>query len=559
LGEDASTDVTDEHQIWSIALDWLSQPIAVLNAGGMVVYCNRAWLEHRQSNLGGWFVEGFSGSAYRAETQADVAAALQRTLAGADATQSAIYARGDGSQTHWHRLTLRRFQVKDQSYVLVRHEDVGELKRLEAELQRQSELAQLADEAVQRVREDEQRSKLALEVNNVSVWDFDALSRTVVGSKRWLELWDAPADQSEPRRSGIPLPIQRIHPDELPQFLHDWYELLAGVRQVLEVGVNVLVGSDYRYMRLRGRVVERDAAGTAMRVVGTLVDIHDARRMQMQAANASKLESIGELAAGIPHEINTPTQYVGDNVRFLGDVFGTLQRCVDELSQLSEEQGDSIPAERVRRCVEKADMPYLREEIPKAIAQSLEGIQRIAKIVAAMKEFSHPGQEQTPTDLNHAITNAITVATNEWKYVAKVETQLDSSLPDVPVVLGEFNQVILNMVVNAAHAIDETRAQHPTRIGTIRIVTRRLPDWAEINISDDGCGMPKNIHDKIFDPFFTTKPVGKGTGQGLAIAHNVIVKRHRGSIAVQSEPGQGTTFTIRVPLEVKEGPVENVA
>jgi signal transduction histidine kinase len=544
--------VTDEHQIWSIGLDWLPQPIAVLNAAGMVVYCNRAWLAHRQSNLGGWFIEAFSGSAFGPQARTDVAAALQLALSSADAERSAIYAHGDGQEAHWYQVSLRRFQVREQSYVVVRHEDITRLQRLEAEVQRQIELAKLAEAALQRVRENELRWKLALEVNNVSVWDFDALARTVVGSKRWLELWEVHPGEPELRRSGIPLPIERIQPDELPQFLHDWYELLAGMLPALELGVNVRVLGDYRYMRLRGRVVEHDAAGTALRVVGTLVDIHDARRMQMLAANASKLESIGELAAGIAHEINTPTQYVGDNVRFLGDVFATLQQCVDELSRMSEEQRESIPTERLRRVVEKADMPYLLEEIPKAIAQSLEGIQRIAKIVAAMKEFSHPSQERTPTDLNHAITNTITVATNEWKYVAKVETQLDASLPLVPVVLGEFNQVILNMVVNAAHAIAETRAQHPTRIGTIRIVTRRLPDWAEITICDDGCGMPNQIHDKIFDPFFTTKPVGKGTGQGLAIAHNVIVKRHHGTIALKSEPGQGTTFTIRVPLELRE-------
>jgi signal transduction histidine kinase len=541
--------VTDEHHIWSIALDWLPQPIAILNSAGMVVYCNRAWLAHRQSNLGGWFLEAFSVSAYRPEARVDVGAALQAATTGADAEQSAIYAYGETPEPHWYRVSLRRFAVRDQSYLLARHEDITDLHRLETELLRRAELNNIAEQTVRRVREDEVRWKLALEVNNVAVWDFDALSRTVVGSKRWSELWDAGDDA--PKRSGIPLPIHRIEPNELPQFMHDWYELLAGTLPAIEVGVNVLVLDDYRYMRLRGRVVDRDSSGTALRVVGTLVDIHDARRMQMQAANASKLESIGELAAGIAHEINTPTQYVGDNVRFLGDVFGTLQQCVDELSRLSEDQRESIPAASVRNCVDKADMPYLREEIPKAITQSLEGVQRIAKIVSAMKEFSHPSQEQTPTDLNHAISNTITVATNEWKYVAKVETQLDESLPLVPVVPGEFNQVILNIVVNAAHAIGETRSQHPTRIGNIRIVTRRLPDWAEIIISDDGCGMPKTIHDKIFDPFFTTKPVGKGTGQGLAIAHNVIVKHHRGTIAVKSEVGMGTTFTIRVPLQAK--------
>jgi signal transduction histidine kinase len=197
-------------------------------------------------------------------------------------------------------------------------------------------------------------------------------------------------------------------------------------------------------------------------------------------------------------------------------------------------------------------MSYLCEEIPKAIAQSLDGIQRIAKIVGAMKEFSHPGQERTPTDINHAITNTITVATNEWKYVAKIETDLDSTLPAVPVVPGEFNQVILNIIVNAAHAIAQARGRDETRMGKICISTRRAPEWAEILISDDGCGMPPHVQERIFDPFFTTKAVGKGTGQGLSIAHNVIVKKHRGSILVSSEPGRGTTFTIRLPLEINE-------
>jgi signal transduction histidine kinase len=550
--------VTDEHQLWSIGLDLLPQPIAILNSAGSVVYCNRAWLEHRQSNLGGRFLEASSGSTYRPDARSQITALFESAVTGGGEVQSAMVAYGDTADPRWYRLSVRRFQAKDQVYVLACHEDITDLRRLEIELQHQVLVAKAAEQMAQRVREDEERWKLALEVNNVAVWDFDALSRTVIGSKRWSELWGTADADTQRKRSGIPLPIQKINADELPQFLHDWYELLAGTRPAIETGIHVLVLDDYRYMRLRGRVVERDASGTALRVVGTLVDIHDARRMQMQAANASKLESIGELAAGIAHEINTPTQYVGDNVRFLGDVFATLEQCVNELATLSEQQRDSIPSASIRSCVQKADLPYLREEIPKAIAQSLEGVQRIAKIVSAMKEFSHPSQEQTPTDLNHAIANTLTVATNEWKYVAVVDTQLDSTLPLVPVVPGEFNQVILNMVVNAAHAIAETRVQHPTRMGIIRIITRRLPDWAEISISDDGCGMASNIHDKIFDPFFTTKPVGKGTGQGLAIAHNVIVKRHHGTIGVRSEPGIGTTFTIRVPLEVKEA-AESVA
>jgi signal transduction histidine kinase len=333
---------------------------------------------------------------------------------------------------------------------------------------------------------------------------------------------------------------------------------LDGTQQSLETGVRLRVAENYRYMRMRGRVVRRDATGAPLRVVGTLVDIHEARLMQTQAANASKLESIGELAAGIAHEINTPTQYVGDNVRFLGDAFQNVQQYMDKLKALIAQHGEAVPSASLREQLDKADLPYLCEEIPKAIAQSLDGIQRIAKIVGAMKEFSHPGQERTPTDINHAIANTITVATNEWKYVAKIETDLDSSLPAVPVVPGEFNQVILNIIVNAAHAIAEARGSDVTRLGKICVTTRRLQEWAEINISDDGCGMPRHVQERIFDPFFTTKPVGKGTGQGLSIAHNVIVKKHRGLIAVNSEPGRGTTFTIRLPLEITER-AENAA
>jgi signal transduction histidine kinase len=265
-----------------------------------------------------------------------------------------------------------------------------------------------------------------------------------------------------------------------------------------------------------------------------------------------KLEAIGQLAAGIAHEINTPTQFVGDNVRFLSEAFASLRDCIAEIQRICSQQTEVVTTASLHRCLNGADMMYLQEEIPKAIEQSLEGIQRIAKIVAAMKEFSHPGQERVPTDINRAIANTIVVATNEWKYVAHVETDLDPELTQVPILPGEFNQVILNIIVNAAHAIDERGSSGVAdgRKGTIRVSTRRCGDWAEIAIADDGGGIPPEIQDRIFDPFFTTKPVGKGTGQGLAIAHDVIVSKHGGTIAVRSELGKGTTFILRLPLKL---------
>jgi two-component system, NtrC family, sensor kinase len=412
------------------------------------------------------------------------------------------------------------------------------------------------ERAARKVREDEERWMLALEVNDVAVWDLDVTTQRVTGSKRWAELLGL--GHCDLEMENGPVLQELVHPDERAHFMQSWQATLNGTQPSLEAGVRLCVAGNYRYMRLRGRVVRRDIAGAALRVVGTLVDIHEARLTQQQAANASKLESIGELAAGIAHEINTPTQYVGDNVRFLGDAFEGVLQCIDRVTALIAQYPESVPSASLREQVRSSDMPYLREEIPKAIGQSLEGIQRIAKIVSAMKEFSHPGQDRTPTDINHAIANTITVATNEWKYVATVEVDLDSSLPAVPVVPGEFNQVILNIIVNAAHAIADTRASNATRMGTISVVTRCLGEWAEIRISDDGCGMPRHVQDRIFDPFFTTKAVGKGTGQGLSIAHNVIVKKHRGMIQVSSEPGRGTTFTIRVPLEISER-AENAA
>jgi len=407
-----------------------------------------------------------------------------------------------------------------------------------------TEEARIAD----KVRENEERWKRALEVNDVGVWDFDVSLNKVLLSPRWLEMFaldgELPAD--------IAFPEFLIHADDLARYRADWQALLAGNLPALETSLRMRVGPVYRYMKMRGRVVARDSAGRALRVVGTHADIHDARQEQMQSARVRKLEAIGQLAAGIAHEINTPTQFVGDNVRFLSEAFASLRDCIAEIQRICSQQTEVVTTASLHRCLNGADMTYLQEEIPKAIEQSLEGIQRIAKIVAAMKDFSHPGQERVPADINRAIANTIVVATNEWKYVAHVETDLDPELTQVPILPGEFNQVILNIIVNAAHAIDERGSAGVAdgRKGTIRVSTRRSGDWAEIAIADDGGGIPPEIQDRIFDPFFTTKPVGKGTGQGLAIAHDVIVSKHGGTIAVRSELGKGTTFILRLPLKL---------
>ena len=189
--------------------------------------------------------------------------------------------------------------------------------------------------------------------------------------------------------------------------------------------------------------------------------------------------------------------------------------------------------------------------MPQAIRQSLEGTERVAKIVRAMKEFSHPGvEEKTAIDLNRAIESTVTVSRNEWKYVAEVVTDLDPDLPLVRCLPGDLNQAVLNLVVNAAHAIEKRREveRNVDQLGHIAVSTRRVGDQVELRVADDGTGIPADVLPRIFDPFFTTKPVGKGTGQGLAITYSVVVEKHGGTIDVETESGRGTTFILRLPL-----------
>ncbi|MEM7307894.1 MAG: DAHL domain-containing protein [Planctomycetota bacterium] len=286
---------------------------------------------------------------------------------------------------------------------------------------------------------------------------------------------------------------------------------------------------------------------------GFFLDVSEQRRVELELQQAQKLESIGRLAAGIAHEINTPTQFVGDNTSFLRETFEELMPLLRKADRLADSvragDGPEALAEELKAEAEEVDLDYLCSEIPRSIEQSLGGIDRVRKIVQSMKEFSHPGVEaMTCIDLNRAIESTITVASNEWKYVAEVETDYDPALPSVPCLPGEFNQVVLNMIVNASHAIADVVGEEGPR-GTIRISTRRDGDGVEVRISDTGTGIPESARAKIFDPFFTTKGVGRGTGQGLAIAHGVVVQKHNGALDFETELGKGTTFIIRLPLE----------
>jgi PAS domain S-box-containing protein len=302
------------------------------------------------------------------------------------------------------------------------------------------------------------------------------------------------------------------------------------------------------------------------KITGAVVcfnDITDRKRMEIELRHAQKLESVGSLAAGIAHEINTPIQFVGDNTRFLQDAFQDVIQLVDTCEMICREaaNGDvrkeSLEAAQAAR--QNADWDYLRGEIPKAMRQMLDGIGRVAKIVRAMKEFSHVDRsaEKSPADINKALESTLIVARNELKYVAEVETDF-AELPPVLCHLGDLNQVFLNLLVNAAHAISDV-TRKTGGMGRITVRTRLHDDSVEIAISDTGTGIPEAIRGKIFDPFFTTKEVGKGSGQGLALARAIVVEKHGGTLTYQTEAGKGTTFYVRLPLSEVAEPREAVA
>lgn len=285
----------------------------------------------------------------------------------------------------------------------------------------------------------------------------------------------------------------------------------------------------------------------------------DLRQAQSQLLQAQKMESIGQLAAGIAHEINTPTQYVADNIGFIDLATTSLLTLLEKTLKVVDAARAGQPADglvaEVDAAVKKAKLDYLRRQIPEALAQSKEGLEHVARIVSAMKEFSHPsngGKELL--DIRDVINTTVTVARSEWKYVAELETRYADDLPQVSCMRDMIGQVILNLVVNAAHAIADTLQSGVRDKGKIRIMVKRAGEQhIAISVADDGGGIPEAIRGRIFDPFFTTKPVGKGTGQGLAIAYSTVVDKHGGEIRCDSEVGRGTCFTIRLPLSADNG------
>jgi signal transduction histidine kinase len=281
--------------------------------------------------------------------------------------------------------------------------------------------------------------------------------------------------------------------------------------------------------------------------VGIARNIGEQKARDAEFHHESKLESLGRLAAGLAHEINSPIQFVGDNARFLEEAYRELIRVVEVyrgLLDTSSPIGWIERQERVRQAEAGIDFDYLQKEIPSAVEQTLEGIERVSTIVRAMKTFSHQGHKaQMPADLNEAVAATVTVTRHQVSEVADLVLDL-ADLPPVRCNVADLNQVFLNLIVNAADAIEETG-----RRGAITVAT--VPDGEDVvvRVSDTGAGIPDDVRPKIFDPFFTTKDVGRGSGQGLPLARGVVQDGHGGALTVESVPGEGTTFSVRIPVD----------
>jgi two-component system, NtrC family, sensor kinase len=298
--------------------------------------------------------------------------------------------------------------------------------------------------------------------------------------------------------------------------------------------------------------VHRNESDGAPVLRGITVDVTDQRRLEIELRQSQKLESVGRLAAGVAHEINTPVQFVNDSVHFVRDAVIDITRLIRAYRAYCAERPDgrngSERAADLREMEEAADIDYLLDNLPKALDRSLEGLSRVAAIVRSMKEFAHPDQrEMAAVDLNQGIRSTLTIARNEYKYVADIATDFDD-LPLVTCHGGDINQVVMNILINAAHAIGDKVRGSENR-GRITVQTRRDGDSVVVRIADTGPGIPDQIREHIFDPFFTTKEVGRGTGQGLAIARSVVIEKHHGSLTFTSEVGVGTEFAIRLPID----------
>jgi len=395
-------------------------------------------------------------------------------------------------------------------------------------------------EIIKQLRQNEERSIFALEGACDAVWEWNPQTDQICFPLLWEEITRYADDE---RPTTVTTWVETFHPDDKQSFLSTLHDYLATKERSFATEFRKWSSDNtLEWILARGKLVNYDEQSRPIRVIGTLTNISATKNLQAQLSQAQKLEAIGQLAAGVSHEINTPIQYIGDNLSALHDNFVEINRYQQAIYEVLDETG----TEKIKALANQYDMAFVLEDSPLAIQQALEGVERVTEIVKAIKTFSHVGQSQKKQfiNLHEALNNALIITRNSYKYIAEIEIDFSTEINSIECYASELNQVFINMIVNAAHAIEEKKSG----VGKIRVTTRNLGVSVEILFQDNGAGMPAEIQDKVFNLFFTTKEVGKGTGQGLSLSHNIIVKKHGGQLFFESSFEHGTTFHIQLPL-----------
>ncbi len=401
----------------------------------------------------------------------------------------------------------------------------------------------------------ERRLSLVLDATQDGVWDWNLVTGDVHFSDRWFTMLGyRPGELEGHVKSWEVL----VHPDDMDTVRDIVNRHLSGEIPAYETEHRCRCrDGSWLWVLDRGKIVERDLEGKPLRMVGTHTDVtarktaetllgeanreleHRVKERTAMLLQSEKMASVGQLAAGIAHEINNPAGFVAGNL-------DTMKRYVEGLTGLIELQDKHLPdssRQVIDACKVGINFEFLQQDLPELLSESIEGMSRIAGIVADLRDFSHVDREGDleECDLNVLIDKAINVAWNELKYKCTLKKEYGKILP-VRLNGGQISQVTLNLLVNAAQAMESQ--------GEILIRTEVAGQEVRMMVEDNGPGIPEDHISKIFDPFFTTKPVGKGTGLGLHICQK-IVAAHGGEIRVESEIGKGTRFTVVLPLQAR--------
>ncbi len=541
---DASLDTTRQPAWLASVLDALAAHIAVLDPRGRIVAVNQAWLRFARENqgipgsyeVGVDYLDCVRASAERGDGGAAHAlVGLHAVLSGEKSRFELEYPCHSPSQERWFLMQIA--PLPDRGGCVVSHIDISARKKAE-----------------------QARARLAaiLEATTDLVGIADPQGRVFYANRSLRQLRGLGLSPHDPLEviadSHPPWAGRKVLEEALPEAARNG--VWAGETAVLdatgsEIPVHqvILAHRDETGEIAFYSTIMRDISDSRRRAVELQQAYDELKRTQAQLVQSEKMASIGQLAAGVAHEINNPIGYLHSNLATLGQYVRDILEVQDAHDAALPLLADPAAIDHIEQRKQKADFAFLREDIHVLLSESLEGIHRVRKIVQDLKDFAHAGNNEAWewTDLRHSLRRTLNIVHNELKYKAEIRQDL-ADIPEIRCLPGQLNQVFMNLLVNASHAIETA--------GEVRLRTWHEDGWVVVEIADSGCGIPVEVMDRIFEPFFTTKPVGKGTGLGLSISYG-IVKKHGGRIEVESQPGQGTTFRVVLPVAGPEAAGES--